>query len=496
MSLTTSRCLGSVGEPTQAACDRRIAGASCDEVARGIVCSVAMAVAITLASARAFAVTPEDSGTISPLFPVPINTSAGDQFDPHVSGDIVSYTAASGIRHYSFFSAADQPVPPLQDAVDNLSDVNDGRIVFSRFDAEGGNPVLLYDIAADATAEIAPVALPIRTNSAIGGDTVAFVDLGLTPGGEISVGSTSSPGSAAQRITNDARLDRQPSVSPSGELVVYQSCVTSASNCDIHQAARSGSSWIVTPLTNNAEHESNSDTDGVAVVYHATRAGENDIYWQPVGGGTEMQLVLPGEQRNPSISAGVVLFESIAVGETEADLYFYEIATNRLFQITDTPVDESLNDIAALATGDFRVVWSSGEIGDRDVHGATFAIPLVPAPVYSFGGLLQPIDPLPVLNAMKAGAAVPVKFSLGGYFGLGIFASGYPKSEAIECSSTVAVDGVEQTVTAGASNVTYDAATDVYSYTWKTDKNWAGSCRQLVIGLTDGARYRANFKFK
>ena len=49
-------------------------------------------------------------------------------------------------------------------------------------------------------------------------------------------------------------------------------------------------------------------------------------------------LTLAGEQRNPSVSAGVVAFESVAVGDSAADLFVYQIATNRSFRITSTPL--------------------------------------------------------------------------------------------------------------------------------------------------------------
>jgi hypothetical protein len=116
--------------------------------------------------------------------------------------------------------------------------------------------------------------------------------------------------------------------------------------------------------------------------------------------------------------------------------------------------------------------------------------------VYSFGGFKQPVDSLPTVNQMKAGGAVPVKFSLAGNQGLDIFADGYPKSQTIACNSTAAVDGIEETVSAGGSSLSYDATSDTYSYVWKTDKAWAGTCRQLVLKLADGNSYRANFQFK
>ncbi len=47
--------------------------------------------------------------------------------------------------------------------------------------------------------------------------------------------------------------------------------------------------------------------------------------------------------------------------------------------------------------------------------------------IWGFTGFFSPIDNLPAINSMKAGAAVPVKFSLGGDQGLDIFALGSPR---------------------------------------------------------------------
>ena len=118
---------------------------------------------------------------------------------------------------------------------------------------------------------------------------------------------------------------------------------------------------------------------------------------------------------------------------------------------------------------------------------------------YNFNGFLAPVDNQPVVNTVKSGSAIPVKFTLGGNRGLSIFAAGYPKSTVTTCDSTAPVDGVESTVTAGASSLSYDPATTQYTYTWKSDKTWgaapAGPCRQLVLRFADGTEKRANFKF-
>jgi hypothetical protein len=115
--------------------------------------------------------------------------------------------------------------------------------------------------------------------------------------------------------------------------------------------------------------------------------------------------------------------------------------------------------------------------------------------LYPFRGFFDPIINLPYLNMASAGQGVPVKFSLRGNRGLTIFATGYPLSQSIKCDSTVLVENVP-TVTAGSSSLSYDSKTDTYTYTWKTDKAWAGTCRQLVVRLADGNVKAANFKFK
>ena len=108
-------------------------------------------------------------------------------------------------------------------------------------------------------------------------------------------------------------------------------------------------------------------------------------------------------------------------------------------------------------------------------------------------------NPPDTLNEAKAGSAIPVKFSLSGDEGLDAFAEGYPKSEKVDCGSDATVDGIEQTVTAGGSSLSYDATTDRHTYVWKTDKAWSndtnGPCRQLVVKLKDDSFHRADFEF-
>ncbi|WP_041230666.1 PxKF domain-containing protein [Deinococcus peraridilitoris] len=115
--------------------------------------------------------------------------------------------------------------------------------------------------------------------------------------------------------------------------------------------------------------------------------------------------------------------------------------------------------------------------------------------IYEFQGFFSPVDNGGTLNRAKAGSAVPVKFSLKGDQGLSILASGSPTAKVINCSSTASTDDVEVTSTAGSSSLSFDSVAGHYVYVWKTDKAWAGQCRQLVVKLADDTVHTANFTF-
>jgi hypothetical protein len=142
-------------------------------------------------------------------------------------------------------------------------------------------------------------------------------------------------------------------------------------------------------------------------------------------------------------------------------------------------------------------------IGDKtftvtatDFAGHTTTVSHTYKVIFAFDGFFQPVDNLPTLNLVSAGSSIPVRFSLGGYQGLSIFAAGSPSSIAIKCNPTVPVDPIEESGSANASSLLYQAGNNQYVYTWATDKKWARTCRQFVMKLVDGTEHRANFEFK
>jgi hypothetical protein len=126
--------------------------------------------------------------------------------------------------------------------------------------------------------------------------------------------------------------------------------------------------------------------------------------------------------------------------------------------------------------------------GNTNSASATYSV------VYNFTGFFQPVDNAPTCNSVKAGQAIPVKFSLHGYQGLDIFASGSPSVASGTCTGAP-LDAVETTVTAGNSSLSYDWISDQYTYVWKTDKAWAGKAMRLTVTFADGTTQYARFAF-
>jgi Thrombospondin type 3 repeat len=282
--------------------------------------------------------------------------------------------------------------------------------------------------------------------------------------------------------------------------------------------------------------ESNPDSDGTTVVYDSERASatSHDVYLRPAVGEPETQLELAGVQRDPSISNGVVAFEDKPTPTTPADVWIYVLATNTRFRVSDTPtVDETLNDVTVLPSGDVRVVWAAdddAEPGLHNVRARTFPVPLTPdqdgdgvpdasdncplvanpgqadsdrdgtgdaCETYDFTGFFSPVnnptDPEPV-NSVKAGASVPVKFSLGGDQGLDVLADDYPKLAFAPCDPRDEDDPVETTT--ANNGLTYNVLTHTYTYVWKTKKGWSGTCGTFTLKLDDNSVHTAEFLFK
>ncbi len=154
---------------------------------------------------------------------------------------------------------------------------------------------------------------------------------------------------------------------------------------------------------------------------------------------------------------------------------------------------QSCDAVVTTSTGAKSVTcYASDNAGNTTSASANYTV----QSGFNFTGFFSPVDNLPTINNANAGQAIPLKFALGGYQGMNIFAPGYPASAQIPCTSNEPGDDIEETVNPGGSSLTFDAASQRYSYTWKTEKSWKGTCRMLVVRLSDGTDHFAKFKFK
>jgi len=107
--------------------------------------------------------------------------------------------------------------------------------------------------------------------------------------------------------------------------------------------------------------------------------------------------------------------------------------------------------------------------------------------VYDFSGFSAPVAAFPTANPVKAGEAIPLKFSLHGNRGSDVFAAGSP--------TWAPCDSPAGGVTAAAGTLSYNASLDRYTLLAATSKSWAGTCSDLTVMLRDGTTHQARFTF-
>jgi hypothetical protein len=124
----------------------------------------------------------------------------------------------------------------------------------------------------------------------------------------------------------------------------------------------------------------------------------------------------------------------------------------------------------------------------RDSSGNSASSSRTYSMVYDFNGFFAPLAPEPTISTVKAGDDVPVKFSLHGNQGLDVLAA--PPAWKPGCPSA-SLDSSQ-----AFGSLSYNASVDRYVFLWKTDRSWAGSCRQFALRLRDGTVHRANVRFR
>jgi Tol biopolymer transport system component len=286
--------------------------------------------------------------------------------------------------------------------------------------------------------------------------------------GNVEVYVMNADGTGQTRLTNNAASDSEAVYEPAGTRIAFTT--DRDGNTEIYAMDADGSN--PTNLTNHAAADGSPDwaPDGSTIVFnsHRDNAALTELYTMMSDGTGTTRLT----------------FTSTANEQFPA----YSPDGQKIAYARVVPGDGNENDIFVMnADGTGQASVTTGGLNDIGPDWQ---------PLYAFSGFFPPVDNSPVFNVAKAGSGIPVKFSLDGDQGLGVFAAGYPKSQQITCDTSATLDGIEETVTAGSSSLSYDPTTDQYVYVWKTVKTWTGTCRTLIVRLVDGTEHLAYFRFR
>lgn len=131
---------------------------------------------------------------------------------------------------------------------------------------------------------------------------------------------------------------------------------------------------------------------------------------------------------------------------------------------------------------------SQGSSNSRTDGVEAFDLPAA-CTVADFGGFRPPVMPAPVLNAADAGTTLPVRFALSG-------TTGVPPidSQTVDCT-TLQPTGAAPAPVATPGGLIGWRRDGVVRLNWKTDAQWAGTCRRLTVRLPAAENAVAYFSF-
>lgn len=306
--------------------------------------------------------------------------------------------------------------------------------------------------------------------------------------GDLEIFAMNPDGGGATNLTNSGGADYMADWSPDSTRIVFRSDRDGGPTPgEIYVMDANGLNQTNLSLTPSAYDQAPVwSPDGTRIAFVSTRDGTYDIYTMN-SDGSDVRFVL-----KTSTIDSIDWQPILTVGDTDGD------------GVPDAkdncPVDANSNQTNtdgdpqgdACDTDDDNDGFLDGSDNCPLVAGTNGGCPAS----FKFSGFFRPIDNVPVVNTVRAGSAIPVKFSLSGNQGLNIFAPDSPASQAVACASGAPTAAIEITVAAGGSSLTYDAATDQYKYVWSTSRAWRGTCRRLLVRLRDGSTHEALFRFR
>ncbi len=207
---------------------------------------------------------------------------------------------------------------------------------------------------------------------------------------------------------------------------------------------------------------------------------------------THTLTVVAGDQAAPAIDLRSPL---------DGAVYLLGDAVQADYSCADEPGGSGLASCAGTVADGAAV--DTGSVGERtfrvdaaDAAGNSAVARSVYRVVYDFEGFLPPVRNRPGTNRRLAGLPVPIRFELDGDHGLDVVEEGWPRVAQIECGSgEEPADGEPARHPRWFKELAFRTRKERYLFMWRTQRDWAGTCRQFMLKLDDGTVRRADFEF-
>lgn len=128
---------------------------------------------------------------------------------------------------------------------------------------------------------------------------------------------------------------------------------------------------------------------------------------------------------------------------------------------------------------------SQGSSNDRTDGVEAFDLP-AQCTAATFGGFKAPVRPAPMVNPVKGGTKLAVKFSVSGVSGLPVM-----DSQPVDCNTLEIVN--QKPLPVAPANIKRQG--DLVQANWGTAAAWAGTCRRLTVRLPAAENAVAFFSF-
>jgi len=201
------------------------------------------------------------------------------------------------------------------------------------------------------------------------------------------------------------------------------------------------------------------------------------------------------DDQNVEADAGVAMDIELTASDEDGDTLTYTVVDPPLH---GTLTGEAPNVTYTSECTYFGLDSFTFKANDGTVESNMAAVSITVKKAFAFVGFDPPIDNIPVVNSAKAGSTVPVKWRITDKCGAPI--SDPASFESLtsyrtNCTS-LSGDPVDPLETyTGASGLQY-LGDGYWQFNWKTQKDYAGQCRIMVLTLEDGSTQSAYFSFK